>query len=243
MHDIGKRIVNFGRSKKVILTAMVTVIASVIISLVVSGSEINLVLAVIIPAIIIAAVSWYVIGLIVRVKHLEEHIRMLATHDVLTGAMTKRAFLETYENTYYYTQRNKLPLSLISIELDDVKKITVAFGHEVSDEILISFGNIIKEQKRKSDMFTRMEWGKFVLVLPDTGVEDAITFANKLHSLVRKTTVKSNQNDIQYTVSMGVSGFEPGNQVNLEQLIKQANVALSQAQRQGIGAVVKYTNE
>ncbi len=247
MNDIGKKIVRLGRNKKVILTTIIIMIALVIVSFtvsVVSGSKMDMALAIIAPVIIISFAIWYVIGLLVKIKHLEEHLRMLATHDALTGAMTRNAFLETYESTYHYSQRNKLPLALVSIEVDDFNKKNALNGHAVNDEILISFSHIIEEQKRKSDIFTRMGWGKFVLVLPDTAIKDAITFANKLQCLARETTVKCGQTDIQYSVSMGVSGLEPSNQVNLEQLIKQADDALSQAQsqHQSTESVVEYTN-
>jgi len=241
LHDIRNRVVGLGRTKKILLTAIITMIASVIILLAVSGSKISMALAFIATVIILPVAIWYMIRLLTRISHLEEHIRMLATHDALTGAMTRQAFLETFENTYHYTQRNKLPLALISIELDDFKKINDALGHAVIGEILISFSSIIEEQKRKSDIFTRMGRGTFVLALPDTDVEDAITFANKLRCLAKETIMKSPQTDFQYTVSMGVSGFDPDNQLSLEQLTKQADDALTRAQHQGIDSVVAFS--
>ena len=236
-----------GRIKTVILITIISIIASVVISLamlVVSGSEIrffNMMVSVVTPMIIAPAVTWYMVGLFITIHHLEEKMRKLATYDMLTGAMTRHAFLEAYENIYYYNQRNKLSLAMIYIDLDDFKKINDTYGHAGGDETLISLSYIIKEHKRKSDIFGRMGGEEFILVLPDTSVDGAISLANKLRCLAKQTKVKYRQNDIQYTVSMGVAVFEPCHQVNLEQLISQADNALFQAKHLGKDCVVEFT--
>lgn len=246
MHDLRSKIVKLGRTKTVVLITLFSIIASVVISLIMLiflGIEIvfiSMMISVVAPAIIAPAVSWYIVSLLISTHHLEERMRQLATYDMLTGAMTRHAFLEAYESCYFYAQRNKLQLAFIYIDLDDFKAINDTHGHAGGDQTLISFGEIVKEHKRKSDFFGRMGGEEFVLVLPDTGLEGAVSLANKLRCFARKTNVKYDSHDIQYTISIGISIFGPGNQVEVEELIKQADNALYRAKVQGKDCVVEF---
>lgn len=246
MHDLRSKIVKLGRTKTVVLITVFSIIVSVVISLIMLvffGIEIvfmSMMISVVAPAIIAPVVTWYIVSLVISIHHLEEKMRQLATYDMLTGAMTRHAFLEAYESSYFYAQRNNLSLAFIYIDLDDFKTINDTFGHAGGDETLISLGGIVQDHKRKSDLFGRMGGEEFVLVLPGTDLEGAVSLADKLRCFAKNAVVKYESNDIQYTISIGISIFQASNQVDLEQLIRQADSALYRAKEQGKDCVVEF---
>jgi diguanylate cyclase len=240
------KIAKIGRTGIVTLITIFSVIASVVITvaiLILFSSEVEplpIFISIIAPAIIAPTVSWYMVGLVIKIHQLEMEMRTLATYDTLTGVMTRGAFLSNIESIYQIIRRNKSSLSLVYIDIDDFKKINDTYGHPGGDAVLKSFSSIIKKCNRKSDLVGRIGGEEFAIALPDTGLDGSIQISNKIRLLAKNTRVKYSSKTIQYTVSIGVALFGQENQIDLEQLIRQSDNALYKAKSSGKDCVMEY---
>lgn len=236
------KIVKIGRTGLVALITLLSMIISVCIysvSFNLAGKavdSVSLLVATFAPALIAPTVTWHAVKLLIKINQLEGKMRRLATFDILTGVMTRRAFLSHCNSIYHLMQRDKLPLSLIYIDIDDFKKINDQYGHAGGDAVLKSFGSMINHCKRKSDLVGRMGGEEFIVALPDTDLQGAMQFSHKIRNLVKEPA----HHKIAYTVSIGVTVTGSDKTVDLEKLIGQADEALYQAKNAGRDCVTSY---
>ena len=198
-------------------------------------------ISIIAPAIIAPSVTWYIVGLTVKIHELEKEQRTLATYDMLTGLLGRRVFLANLEAVFRLAQRNKSFLSLVYIDIDNFKKINDKYGHAGGDAVLESFGADLRKSIRKSDLAGRIGGEEFAIVLSNTDIKSALKVLEKIRLLLKTETVDFSNQTIQYTVSMGVAVFDKNNQVDLEQLILQADKALYKAKQSGKDCINEYT--
>lgn len=246
MNNLRKHVVNIGHIGMVILITLFSVFISIgitafVMSFWVTGFNLmGLFIAVLAPLVIAPISSWYLVELLIKVHHLEEGMRTLATYDVLTGAMTRRAFQTNFETLYRLAKRNKSSLSFIFIDMDDFKKINDRYGHAAGDEVLKSFSLVVKECTRNSDLLGRVGGEEFALVLPDTNLEGAIKVSNDIRCWVNQEPVLYGDEVIRYTVSFGVAVFDKDNDVEVETLYRHSDKALYQAKKLGKNCVAHY---
>lgn len=240
------KILKIGRTGIAALITLISIIASVaftIVTMEIFDREFDPVvisISIVAPAIIAPCVFWHIIGLMIKIHQLEEEARALATYDMLTGLMTRRAFLTNCESVYKLIRRNKSLLSLAYIDIDNFKKINDTHGHAGGDEVLKSFGSGVYKYLRKSDIVGRIGGEEFALALPDTDLESAIHVLDKIRLSVKNTRVIFSDQTIHYTVSIGVALFDQKNQVDLEQLARQSDNALYKAKNSGKDCIVEY---
>lgn len=234
------------RARTIGLITLVSIIISILITIFImetfgSGIDaITLSISIIAPAIIAPSVTWYIVCLLVKIHQLEKEQRTLATYDMLTGLLVRRAFLSKSEALFQLAKRNNSLLSLAYIDIDNFKKINDKYGHAGGDAVLESFGVNLRKSMRKSDLLGRIGGEEFAIVLPDTNMKGAIHALEKIRLLIKKRTVDVSNQNIQYTVSIGVTIFDKNNQVDLEQLIMQSDNALYNAKNSGKDCIVEY---
>jgi diguanylate cyclase (GGDEF)-like protein/PAS domain S-box-containing protein len=171
-------------------------------------------------------------------KQAEEHLKKLATIDDLTQIANKVKFYEILEREIDRARRYKNVISIIYFDIDFFKHINDNFGHSVGDEVLRNFAKTIKVILRKSDVFARWSGEEFVLLTPETNLENASVLAEKLRILVRKTEFK----DIGHiTCSFGVTQFN--NHDTPESFIERAERSLQLAKEGGRDKVISLKEE
>lgn len=117
----------------------------------------------------------------------EELLRHLSETDVLTGIANRRAF-ETYlQNEFKHFKRYVHPFSMIMIDIDLFKKINDEYGHSVCDEVLATFAKLLHQNIRKTDFLARIGGEEFVVIMPETEIDEALITANKLKNIIGKT--------------------------------------------------------
>jgi diguanylate cyclase (GGDEF)-like protein len=100
-------------------------------------------------------------------------IQQMAVTDPLTGLFNRHKLNESLEYEVERARRYSRHLSLIMLDLDDMKKINDSFGHPVGDEALRRVATAIRSQIRKTDLATRFGGDEFLIVLPETGYDEA----------------------------------------------------------------------
>lgn len=162
-------------------------------------------------------------------KEAAEHA---ARVDLLTGVATRRAFTESAEAEVQRALRYALPLSLIIIDLDHFKAVNDTYGHVAGDAVLASFARTIAQEVREVDLIGRMGGEEFVVLLPNTGVDEAWAVAERMRQAVESSDLQMQGRSLLYTASFGVAEFVP-TELSLASLLARADAALYRAKRQG----------
>ncbi|NJD88648.1 MAG: GGDEF domain-containing protein [Betaproteobacteria bacterium] len=170
-----------------------------------------------------------------ELRQAKEEAERLASTDVLSGLPTRRAFLDEAKAPVHYCRRNILPVSVIVLDLDHFKQINDTHGHVGGDIAIHHAGQLIRSSLRRSDLCCRWGGEEFVILLPDTPLEEAAGVAEKLRRAIAAFPVPLPEADIAITASFGVAeGPEP-----LDRLIDRADAALYRAKREGRNRVVR----
>ena len=128
-------------------------------------------------------------------------------------------------------------------DIDFFKNINDTYGHDVGDEVLRVLANITRREMRHSDVLARFGGEEFIALLPDTTLEDAISIASRLCQKIESYQIcVQDKYCFNISVSIGVAQLQP-NQNDLNLLIKNADIALYQAKKNGRNQVAIYTHE
>ncbi len=191
--------------------------------------NLNTVLLISIPVTLTIApvMSWYVVGLFLKVDRLEAEMRQLATYDSLTGLLTRREFLERVNYFHKIALREKLPYALIIADLDNFKEINDQFGHLTGDETLKTIGNAIIANLRESDLACRFGGDEFLFFLPNSTYDQAKQLGNRLHAIVREA-INCSWLDVDLSISLGIVCYPDNPAKNLQEMISAADNTLYQ---------------
>lgn len=171
--------------------------------------------------------------LIAELKNSEEELKLLASTDSLTKLYNRRYFTEASHHIFTLTQRNQEKVSIIILDIDKFKFINDTYGHKVGDEVIISLSNALMAQQRKSDIICRFGGEEFVILLPQTSKDGAITAAENIRKNIENLEVKVNNQIIKYTISIGVSEIDYTIDSSVEHALQRADKALYTAKESG----------
>lgn len=186
-------------------------------------------------------------------KRLEEQLRYsleemetLAMQDPLSGLLNRRAITEHAEAEWHRSARERRPLCLVLIDLDNLKDVNDELGHQVGDQAIIELAAVIKSSRRRYDWSGRWGGDEFMLVLPGANLVEAYEVAERMRSQYNESPViVSMPERIRPHTSMGVSCYSgrPGEETPLTQLITQVDQALYRAKELGKNRVELYRDE
>lgn len=151
--------------------------------------------------------------------------------DALTGLPNRRGFLETCESVLAICSRSGRPVSVVMADLDRFKDVNDTSGHAAGDHLLKTVANTIRASLRAQDVVARWGRDEMVILLPDTGREEALHVAEKLRAAVAGLAVSHNGIQIRSTLSLGVAENAEG--MNLGEAISLADAALYRAKEDG----------
>ncbi len=158
--------------------------------------------------------------------------------DSMTGALTRAEFDERLREAHEIAAKNNQELSLLMLDLDHFKSINDAFGHARGDQVLTEFAQRVSEVSRGSDLLFRFGGDEFVLLLPETGSEQAALLAERLIVAVRSVPFAGDP-PLTISVSVGLAtgrgADESAEEVSAEELFARADRHLYAAKRAGRG--------
>ena len=161
-----------------------------------------------------------------------------ALTDALTGLPNRRAIEDTLKRMVSHTDRSGGSLAVVLFDLDHFKQINDLYGHEKGDEVLSSVGVTVTSTIRSSDFAGRHGGEEFILVLPDTDAESAITAAENLRLAIASIDVPGVSRAI--TASFGIATM-PGDGTEQTSLLRTADRALYLAKANGRNRVETLT--
>ena len=155
-----------------------------------------------------------IVGDITERKDAEEKIKYMSFHDYLTG-LYNRAFFEE-ELKRLNVQRN-LPLSVVLGDINGLKIINDAYGHEKGDELLIKVASILRQCFRKSDIISRWGGDEFIILLPATDYRSAEEIVDRIEEACSKYNIEG----MPVSISLGISTKITEDE-NIEEKLKDA---------------------
>lgn len=172
-------------------------------------------------------------------KKVQERLTVLATTDSLSGLYNRTEFMKLAQRKYSLSKRYKEELSLLMMDIDLFKTINDTFGHAAGDEVIREMGNLIMTGFRKTDFAGRLGGEEFVVLLKNTSLNEAKKAAEKFREAVSRRKVIYEEQEINFTVSIGVAATygDIDNNSNIEYILKQADDALYRAKAKGRNCV------
>lgn len=159
---------------------------------------------------------------------LHQEVERIATIDSLTGIYNRHKFEELFTLESERSRRFSYPLSMIMIDIDHFKSVNDTYGHNVGDEVLKQLADIVQENIRKIDIFARWGGEEFLILSPNTNLENIRTLAEKLRIAVEKASFPTIGH---VTISLGISTFGKGD--SFSGLFKRVDHSLYYAKEHG----------
>lgn len=172
-----------------------------------------------------------------RIAELEkalEEAQSAAFEDPLTGALNRRGFDRAYEREMARARRSGSRMALVMIDLDDFKSLNDRLGHLAGDKALIHLVRVLQGAMRPSDVLCRFGGEEFVMLLPDTGIDDACTAVRRFLAEFSARVVPGAGKAM--TFSAGVVDHDPFE--SFDEAVRRADAATYAAKRAGKNRVV-----
>jgi two-component system, cell cycle response regulator len=171
-------------------------------------------------------------------KQYHETVYTMMITDGLTGIANKRYFQEALRRELARSQRHQRPLSLAVLDLDHFKKVNDTYGHLAGDAVLREVCARIRDSIRSDEVFARFGGEEFVILLPESTLEQALGFSERMRKLVADAPVVAGDASIPVTVSIGVAHTAGEMGVSMEELLARADRKLYDAKGNGRNRVV-----
>jgi len=166
---------------------------------------------------------------------------VMSSTDVLTGVANRRALEERLHDMWEHSQRLHEPLSLVMCDIDHFKRVNDEYGHQVGDAVLQQFAKLLENAAREIDRVGRYGGEEFVLLLPGTVLDSAVTFAERVRERVEQYAFTyGDGQSLHRTMSCGVAAWPHPLIGDQEALIKAADDALYVAKETGRNRVVRF---
>lgn len=158
--------------------------------------------------------------------------------DPLTKTRNRFKLIEESEKWMGFCCRHGMPLSLVLIDVDDLKKINDEYGHMMGDSVLTDIGSIIVGRIRSMDLCVRWGGDEFVLLLPNTLLDDAVTLSERISGAI---TARNFECGPVVSCSFGSAEWQEG--WTLEKLIEEADKSMYSAKKSGKRKVVPCSDD
>lgn len=146
----------------------------------------------------------YLSGVDVEAQYHDMIFRMAVT-DGLTNLCNRQQLDKLLSEEIQRCERNPRPLAVLLMDIDHFKKINDVYGHLAGDSVLRGLASAMTKRMRPSDRLGRYGGEEFCVILPDTSLEGAVSFAEGLRALAETCVFAADERQIKVTISIGVA--------------------------------------
>lgn len=164
-----------------------------------------------------------------ELQYANQELERLASSDPLTGLLNRRGFDARLATALALAQRSNRPMGVITIDVDHFKRVNDTHGHEIGDQVLRKLAQQLKARLRGTDVVARLGGEEFIVLLPDTPLEEARQLAEEL---VRAVQDQPQDQAGKITISAGVSALRPDD-ADAGAMLRRSDEALYQAKTAG----------
>jgi len=166
-------------------------------------------------------------------KRHQQQLERTAHYDALTNLPNRVLLADRMRQSIAQLRRHRLIMAVVYLDLDGFKEVNDNYGHEVGDQLLIKITGHLKEALREGDTIARIGGDEFVAVLNDLHkVEECQHLLQRLNAAASQPIYLAGRH-LQVSASIGVSFCHPDDEIDAEQLVRQADQAMYQAKLSG----------
>jgi len=164
-----------------------------------------------------------------------KELQVLAEKDELTSVANRRYAVQMCNEELKRARVEKIPLSIVMVDIDHFKSFNDTYGHQAGDFVLREVAKRIQSASRKSDLIGRYGGEEFLIILPDTPLERGIIYAERLRGVIEEygKEIKQIFPDCNLTISIGVTALKHSGDRTLEDFIERVDKALYSAKERG----------
>jgi diguanylate cyclase (GGDEF)-like protein len=194
----------------------------------------TIVVAGIVSTLLLLGLIYYLMSrLIKKLEEARQMIEEIAITDQLTEVFNRRHIMSRLEEEFEQVKRLKKNVSCIMADIDNFKHINDSYGHLVGDQVLKAISHRIRNTVRAYDILGRYGGEEFLIIMPDTTLEEARGLAERIRIRVKEEKV----NTTTVTMSLGVVCVEESDR-SLDDIIRRADQNLYSAKKAGKDRVV-----
>jgi diguanylate cyclase (GGDEF)-like protein len=176
---------------------------------------------------------------VLRIKDLENKLRIHSVTDYLTGIYNRRYFFESAKNNLHYAARNGHNICFALLDIDHFKNINDTYGHDAGDFILKKFTETIKTKIRPYDIFARHGGEEFIILFSDCTKEKCIEIIERIKSCLLKKDYIFEGKSLNFTFSAGIISLDEGCAGNsVDEIVRKADIFLYRAKEAGRNCIV-----
>lgn len=177
----------------------------------------------------------------IALKSALERNRQLAVRDDLTGVHNRRHMNELLEAEVTRARRTGRPMAIALLDIDHFKRVNDTFGHAGGDEVLRRFADGAREVLRETDHLGRWGGEEFIIVLPETSVDDATAVLKRVHDHMAQVRFDAIDPALRVTFSAGVAALLPPE--GTHEWVERADRAMYLAKQSGRNRTVVAVDE
>jgi diguanylate cyclase (GGDEF)-like protein len=175
-----------------------------------------------------------------ELQEMNDKLLTMSLTDGLTGIDNRRSLERKLHGMFEHSFRLHEPIACVMCDIDHFKKVNDTYGHVAGDEILKQFASILKNEAREIDSVGRYGGEEFLLLLPGTVLDSAVTFAERLRTCVEEYTFTYEGGTLKRTMSCGVAAWPHPRVTDAESMLRAADDALYVAKELGRNRVVRF---
>jgi diguanylate cyclase len=186
------------------------------------------------------ALEYFLLKYAERANELYKVYKADSTKDFLTGLNNTRQFDKLLNMSFERVIENNEKLSCLMVDIDHFKKVNDTYGHAVGDMVLKELAEILKKNCRAFDFVGRVGGEEFCVLLLDCPAARSFEIGTRIRNSVKEHNFPIGDNRfIHITVSVGTATY-PENVVNIEEIVKKADIGLYKAKQTGRDKVCDY---
>jgi diguanylate cyclase (GGDEF)-like protein len=155
---------------------------------------------------------------------------LLTTRDGLTGLENRRGFLALAQQSLQLCTRQATPVSLLYLDLDDLKRINQVHGHQAGDDVLINLADRIMDVCRDSDVVARLGGDEFVVLLINATREQAEIVVDRIKKALAQDNRLSTK-DYAITFSFGITSYQPERHETIVELLADGKALMDEIKK------------
>ena len=160
-------------------------------------------------------------------------LKKLSITDHLTNLYNRRHFFDLAPIEFERARRYEHDLAVILFDIDNFKRVNDTYGHFVGDQVLVSVSGLCQKTSRQHDILARFGGEEFIILLPETGLQRAISTAERLREMIAQTPIDTESGSISITTSFGVVALSAKDDLEFKQLLVRVDEALYHAKETG----------
>lgn len=171
-----------------------------------------------------------------ELEEINVRLQRLAVEDPLTGLANRRSFEAQLDEEWRRCLRQELPLAVMMLDVDSFKLYNDTYGHQAGDECLARIAEELRGYARRpGDCVARYGGEEFVIVWPGASADEACLEMQKLNEQIRRLRIRHHVSPVSdvVTVSIGVAACVPATHDSPFRLVREADMALYHAKKQG----------